>query len=73
MAVRITYECLNCATDGYPCVGNSCTKREVRTYTCDRCGAEVQYDDLYVSDSDGEICEDCLIEVTLRNTAKAYS
>ena len=71
MAVRITYECLNCATDGYPCAGESCEKRVHRTYTCDKCKKEVDSDDLYDTD-DGELCEDCLIEATLAETPKAY-
>lgn len=72
MSVRITYECLHCATDGYPCAGENCEKRVVRTYTCDKCKNKVDGDNL--SDTDkGELCEDCLIEVTLAETPKAYT
>lgn len=48
--------CCDCATIGYPCLGNSCPLRNVPRYLCDGCGVE---DTLYRYN--GEVlCMDCI-------------
>jgi hypothetical protein len=56
----VTYEnqCCDCATDGYPCIGNSCRRRHFKVLTCDRCKQEVYR--LYKFDGQ-ELCEDCVL------------
>jgi hypothetical protein len=60
----ITYEnhCVSCATESYPCIGNSCPNRHVKVLTCDCCGEEV--DKLYRSDYLGDVdyCADCALK-----------
>jgi len=67
MAKREQNQCCHCATDGYPCVGERCANRRVIVYTCDMCKQVL--DTLYDSEF-GEVCEDCLIIETLKNTPK---
>ena len=54
-------ECCDCATDGYPCKGDSCKRLRVPHYYCDgACGEEHSPDDLY--DADGDmLCAACLL------------
>lgn len=54
---KIENECCSCAVPAYPCIGDSCSKRNVEHYYCDECGAE---DTLYHFDGE-QLCEDCLI------------
>ena len=55
--VKIENDCCNCATGSYPCLGNSCPRRNAKHYYCDKCGEE---DLLY--DFDGqELCVDCIL------------
>lgn len=62
--VRYENQCCDCATDGYPCLGNLCSLRRVEVHYCDQCGDEL--DDIY--DVDGEeLCEECLKEMFRRN------
>lgn len=53
-------ECCDCATPGYPCIGDSCPNRRVLHTYCDICGEDIEGD---VYEDDGEdLCEDCLKE-----------
>lgn len=62
--VRIENHCCGCEAPGYPCLGSSCSRRNVEVYYCDRCNAEL--DEIY--DVDGEeLCEQCLKEEFLRS------
>lgn len=55
---KIENECCNCATESYPCRGNSCELRHVERFYCGECGDETK---LY--DFDGqELCEDCILK-----------
>lgn len=50
-------ECCDCAVPGYPCLGNSCSRRHVPHLICDECGSDVE--ELF--DYEGkEVCEKCL-------------
>ena len=54
-------QCCGCATDGYPCRGQSCPNRNVPVYYCDKCPPKRRepLDEVY--EVDGEhLCEDCL-------------
>ena len=33
-------ECCDCATESYPCIGDSCSLRHVTYYKRDRCGCD---------------------------------
>lgn len=55
--VRYENDCCDCATSGYPCIGESCSKRNVKVLICDDCGFEM--DELYLYDG-YELCKDCL-------------
>lgn len=51
--------CCDCATPGYPCLGNACSLRNVEVHYCDNCEEELT--EIY--DVDGEeLCEECLKE-----------
>lgn len=54
-------ECCGCATESYPCLGSSCSNRNVPHYDCDSCGEELNSDELY--DYEGEmLCSKCLLD-----------
>jgi hypothetical protein len=57
--VRQENLCCDCATESYPCKGDSCCLRHVRVLLCDKCGAET--DKLYIYGSQ-ELCAECLLE-----------
>ena len=63
---RIENECCDCATPAYPCLGNYCPLTHVSHYYCDKCGDEIDLDELYKVDNE-DICECCL-----KNMFKAY-
>ena len=54
---RIENDCCGCAVPAYPCMGNSCPKRNVAHYYCDECGRE----DVLRDTEFGELCESCLL------------
>ena len=55
-------ECCDCATEPYPCVGNSCFMRHVVYYQCDRCGCGGLTED-EIHEVDGEdLCDTCFDE-----------
>lgn len=57
--VRYENHCCGCATDSYPCMGSTCSRRNVEVHYCDHCGEELE--EIY--DVDGEeLCEECLKE-----------
>jgi hypothetical protein len=55
---QITDECVSC---GLPCLGNSCPNVNVVRWYCDDCGDEVEPEELYVTEDDEELCQDCLL------------
>jgi hypothetical protein len=55
-------ECCDCATESYPCIGNSCPMRHVTYYRCDRCGCDGLTED-EIHEVDGEdLCDSCYDE-----------
>ena len=59
MAKVTTNECVCC---GLPCLGDSCPKRNVISFTCDDCKEEFDIDDLYMYEDDVMLCSDCLLK-----------
>lgn len=55
--VQFENECCDCAVPGYPCRGNTCSRRHVPHYYCDICGDEIE-GDVYVYDG-CDMCADC--------------
>ena len=55
--IKYENECCGCATESYPCLGDSCPNRKVPHLLCDRCGEDVE--ELYKVDAE-ELCEECL-------------
>ena len=60
--VVIEDHCCDCAVPGYPCRGNSCSRRHVEVHYCDRCGFEIPEREIH-KDGDKEYCEDCYEEI----------
>lgn len=58
----ITNECCDCASPGYPCLGDSCPYAHMIHYRCDRCGAEITDEDDLYNDGESDLCLDCLKE-----------
>ncbi len=61
--LRIENHCCDCAVPGYPCRGTSCPLRRVEVHYCDRCGAEVPYDEIHETDDGVEYCSLCMDEL----------
>lgn len=59
--IKVTNDCCGCATESYPCLGDSCSLRHSEHYYCDICGCEICIDEVYEVDGD-HYCEDCLKE-----------
>lgn len=56
---RVENNCVGPCPQG--CMGSGCPMRYVHVVSCDRCGAEVDPEELYVYD-DEELCRDCLLD-----------
>ena len=57
-------DCCGCATESYPCLGDTCSFRHAKHYYCDKCKNEFSSDELYVSNDDGyekQLCAECLL------------
>ena len=63
MAKVIENHCCDCASPGYPCMGDSCPRRHVEVYYCDECDPhhETPLEKVY-DDGEQELCEECLLE-----------
>lgn len=55
--IKVENLCIGCGSDSYPCMGDSCPRRNVEVRYCDKCDAEI--DEVFVVDGE-ELCEDCL-------------
>ncbi len=53
-------ECRDCATPGYPCIGDSCPYTHIKIHSCDDCGCEEET--LYEYEGK-ELCQDCLLDI----------
>jgi hypothetical protein len=62
--VKYENHCCDCATEGYPCLGRSCSRRRVEVYYCDHCKTELE--EIYEVDGE-ELCEDCLKDMFRRD------
>lgn len=51
-------ECCGCATELYPCLGDSCPRRHTAVLICDECGDEVEK--LYKVDG-MQLCSRCAL------------
>jgi len=71
MAKRIENDCMGCATESYPCIGDACQYRNVAHYYCDNCGSEVDSDELFKWNGQ-EYCKDCIINDVESDLEKAY-
>lgn len=58
MMTKIENDCCDCASPGYPCLGNSCPLTKVEHHYCDNCGEE---DTLYNYEGK-ELCANCILE-----------
>lgn len=52
----IENDCIGCACDAYPCLGNICPRRNAVHYYCDECGSE---ETLYYYEGQ-ELCINCI-------------
>ncbi len=52
-------ECCDCATEGYPCLGDACPEISVPHLYCDWCSEEA--DELYEYEGE-QVCIDCILE-----------
>lgn len=59
--VKYENECVQCASPGYPCKGNSCSNKKVPHWYCDKCEWEFEPNQLYQYQGQ-ELCVDCLVE-----------
>ena len=55
---KIVNECCNCTVPGYPC-SPTCSLKAVTHYYCDKCGADIDLDEVYEADGE-DLCLDCL-------------
>ena len=60
---QIENECVDC---GLPCLGLACVYRNVIRYYCDKCGEEIDPDNMYDVD-DQDLCEWCLKDMFKAN------
>lgn len=59
MAVKYENECVSCGVQ--PCLGNHCPNTNVPHCFCDKCKREFESVELYVTEDDEELCEECLL------------
>lgn len=59
---KIENYCLDCNANGLHCIGDACGNKKVRVYYCDRCGEEIENNEVYDSDYE-DLCEDCYEEL----------
>ena len=58
--IRYENECVGPCPQG--CMGSGCPYRHIPHYYCDKCGSEVDPDELH-EDGNGHICMDCILEM----------
>lgn len=56
--VVVSNECCDCATPGYPCIGDACYLRHYVHHYCDKCGDDV--DTLYWFEGE-QLCSYCVL------------
>lgn len=73
MGYRIENQCCDCATPGYPCLGDLCKRINVKVYFCDKCNAAENPEDLFIyetKDADYDYCEDCFVEACIADATR---
>lgn len=68
---RVENECMGCATESYPCIGDTCQYRHVPHYYCDNCGDEVERDELFKWNGQ-DYCIECIHNDIDSDLEKAY-
>ena len=63
---RIENHCCDCAAPGYPCRGNLCPLTSVEVIYCDRCGEQINPDEV-VRVEELDLCMDCVAAIAERN------
>lgn len=58
--VKIENDCVDCATDGFPCLRECCPYRNITHYYCDECGDDV---DILWETEKGQLCLNCLADI----------
>ena len=57
--ITIENRCCDCAVPGYPCRGSSCPNRSVEIHYCDKCGEQLDRDEIYEDEDGFELCVSC--------------
>lgn len=52
-------DCYGCATESYPCLGESCPVAHTKHYVCDYCKEELDEGELYWYEGE-QLCIDCV-------------
>ena len=52
-------DCCDCAVPGYPCLGDSCSRRHAIYYKCDFCRTDDLIEDDIVEIDGYKICKEC--------------
>ena len=62
---------MDCATEGYRCIGDACQYKNVPHYYCDNCGEEFESDELFKWNGQ-DYCKECIINDVEEDLEKAY-
>lgn len=54
-----TNECCDCQSEGYPCIGKLCHRRNALHLICDKC--KRPSDELYYGQGNAELCAECAL------------
>lgn len=60
--IKYENECVGCPPE-MGCWGSLCPNHKVPHYYCDKCGSELDTDDIYSDDEYEHLCEECLCEL----------
>lgn len=66
---KIESECVSC---DLPCMGSGCPNKHVTYYVCDKCGDDVERDELFKWNGE-EWCKDCIFEEVESELERAYT
>lgn len=59
--VKTENRCCGCPPE-MGCLGSSCSNRNVEVIYCDKCGEELDSDNVYEFDGE-DLCADCLLDM----------
>ena len=60
--IRIENHCAGCTELGMHCLGKFCSNIDVEVCYCDKCGEEVEPDEIFEVDGE-QICYECRLEM----------